>query len=172
MLPVALAGMSMKRFTTPLITRFGYRRVLVGNTLMVGITMASFALSTPSQPLWWHIVQLAIFGAVNSLQFTAMNTVTLKDLNQGMASSGNSLLSMVQMVAMGMGVAAAGGVLSAFTGHFGSGGAQQTLWAFQGTFACMGLVTIASAGIFWQLSPRDSESGAAADDVPDVPEHV
>ncbi|GKS91929.1 multidrug transporter subunit MdtD [Acidovorax sp. SUPP2539] len=172
MLPVALAGMSMKRFTTPLITRFGYRRVLVGNTLMVGITMASFALSTPSQPLWWHIVQLAIFGAVNSLQFTAMNTVTLKDLNQGMASSGNSLLSMVQMVAMGMGVAAAGGVLSAFTGHFGSGGAQQTLWTFQGTFACMGLVTIASAGIFWQLSPRDSESGAAADDVPDVPEHV
>ena len=110
MLPVAVAGMSMKRFTTPLITRFVYRRVLVANTLLVGLAMASFAMATPAQPLWVHVVQLAAFGAVNSLQFTAMNTVTLKDLEHGMASSGNSLLSMVQMVAMGMGVAAAGAV--------------------------------------------------------------
>ena len=88
----AVAGMSMKRFTTTLITRFGYRQVLVGNTLLVGVTMASFALAAPSQPLWVHVVQLAVFGAVNSLQFTAMNTVTLKDLGHDMASSGNSLL--------------------------------------------------------------------------------
>lgn len=80
----------------------------MGNTLLVGVTMASFGLAAPSQPLWVHVVQLAVFGAVNSLQFTAMNTVTLKDLGHDMASSGNSLLSMVQMVAMGMGVAAAG----------------------------------------------------------------
>ncbi|KAB2893269.1 MAG: DHA2 family efflux MFS transporter permease subunit, partial [Burkholderiaceae bacterium] len=115
MLPVAIAGMSVKRVTTPLITRLGYRRVLVGNTMAVGLAMASFGLVSPEQPLWLRIAQLAAFGAVNSLQFTAMNTVTLKDLDHGMASSGNSLLSMVQMVAMGMGVAAAGAVLAAFT---------------------------------------------------------
>ncbi|WP_349282181.1 hypothetical protein [Polaromonas hydrogenivorans] len=27
------------------------------------------------------------------------------------------------------------------------------LHSFQATFACMGLITLASAGIFWQLSP-------------------
>ena len=166
MLPVAVAGMSMKRFTTTLITRFGYRQVLVGNTLLVGVTMASFALAAPSQPLWVHVVQLAVFGAVNSLQFTAMNTVTLKDLGHDMASSGNSLLSMVQMVAMGMGVAAAGAVLAAFTDFFQPPGAAQTLQAFQATFACMGLITVASAGIFWQLSPQDrsgTQAGASVD---------
>ena len=166
MLPVAVAGMSMKRFTTTLITRFGYRQVLVGNTLLVGVTMASFALTAPSQPLWVHVVQLAVFGAVNSLQFTAMNTVTLKDLGHDMASSGNSLLSMVQMVAMGMGVAAAGAVLAAFTDFFQPPGAAQTLQAFQATFACMGLITVASAGIFWQLSPQDrsgTQAGASVD---------
>jgi EmrB/QacA subfamily drug resistance transporter len=161
MLPVAMAGMLMKRVTTPLITRFGYRMVLVCNTLMVGLLMASFALTSLDQPLWLRIVQLATFGAVNSLQFTAMNTVTLKDLGQAMASSGNSLLSMVQMLAMGMGVAAAGAVLAAFTEFFHSGataGASlQALPAFQATFACMGLITVASAGIFWQLSPLDRD---------------
>jgi hypothetical protein len=166
MLPVAIAGMSMKRFTTVLITRFGYRQVLVGNTLMVGLTMVSFGLASPSQPLWIHVVQLAAFGAVNSLQFTAMNTVTLKDLEHTMASSGNSLLSMVQMVAMGMGVAAAGAVLAAFTEFFqASGGGAQTLYAFQSTFACMGLITVASAGIFWQLSPQDRSRQAAEEAV-------
>ncbi|MCJ0761796.1 multidrug transporter subunit MdtD [Variovorax terrae] len=167
MLPVALASMSMKRLTTPLIMRFGYRQVLVVNTLLVGLGMASFALASPDQPLWLRIIQLAAFGAVNSLQFTAMNTITLKDLDHGMASSGNSLLSMVQMLAMGMGVAAAGAVLAAFTAYFERGGPTQTLSAFQATFACMGLITIASAAIFWQLSPAD-RAVTAAREAPDL----
>jgi len=161
MLPVAIASMSMKRITTPLILRHGYRRVLVVNTLLVGLTMASFAFSSPDQPLALRIVQLAVFGAVNSMQFTAMNTLTLKDLDTAMASSGNSLLSMVQMLAMGMGVAAAGAVLAAFTAFFG-GEATQTLSSFRATFGCMALITVASAGIFWQLSPQDSSAGASS----------
>ena len=115
MLPVAVAGMGAKPLAMWLIDRLGYRRVLVGNTLAVGGVMASFALTSPDHPWALRVAQLALFGAVNSLQFTAMNTVTLKDLAPDMASSGNSLLSMVQMLAMGMGVAAAGAVLGAFT---------------------------------------------------------
>ncbi len=153
MIPVAVAGMLVKRVTTPLITRYGYRSVLVTNTALVGVTMASFAFITPAQPLWLHIVQLAVFGAVNSMQFTAMNTVTLRDLEPNMASSGNSLLSMVQMLAMSMGVAAAGAVLAGYSGYFGAGESAQVLRAFQATFVTMGLITLASASIFWQLSP-------------------
>ena len=153
MLPVALAGMATKTLATRLITRLGYRLVLVSNTVLVGLTMASFALVTPDQPLWLKLLQLAIFGAGNSIQFTAMNTVTLKDLEGPLTSSGNSLLSMVQMLAMSMGVAAAGAVLAGFTGYFGTAQAAQTLNAFHATFATMGLITLASAWIFWQLAP-------------------
>lgn len=163
MLPVAIASISMKRATTPLITRHGYRRVLTVNTLLVGLTMASFALVSPGQPLALRVLQLALFGAVNSMQFTAMNTLTLKDLGPAMASSGNSLLSMVQMLAMGMGVAAAGAVLAAFSAYFGGEGAH-TLAAFRATFGTMALITIASAGIFWQLDARDSAAGPAPRD--------
>ncbi len=151
MLPIALAGMAMKRFATPLITRHGYRRVLVVNTVLVGLTMASFGLTAPGQPMVLHVLQLLAFGAVNSLQFTAMNTITLKDLDGSMASSGNSLLSMVQMLAMSLGVAAAGAVLAGYNGIFGTETAAHTLDAFQATFASMGLITVASALIFWHL---------------------
>jgi EmrB/QacA subfamily drug resistance transporter len=156
MLPVAVAGITVKRLVTTLITRAGYRRVLVVNTVLVGLIMASFALDSPQQAWWLHSVQLACFGAVNSLQFTAMNTLTLKDLDPVHASSGNGLLSMVQMLAMSMGVATAGGVLAAFTGLFGSGTPAQTLDAFHSTFACMGIITLVSACIFWQLTPGES----------------
>lgn len=158
MLPVAVAGMGAKPLAMWLIDRLGYRRVLVGNTLAVGGVMASFALTSPDHPWALRVAQLALFGAVNSLQFTAMNTVTLKDLAPDMASSGNSLLSMVQMLAMGMGVAAAGAVLGAFTALWG-GAAGQTLPAFHATFACMGLMTMAAAGIFAQLAPDGPADG-------------
>ncbi|KQX24578.1 multidrug transporter subunit MdtD [Variovorax sp. Root434] len=151
MLPIALAGMAMKRFATPLITRHGYRKVLVANTILVGCTMASFGLTAPDQPMALHVLQLLAFGAVNSLQFTAMNTITLKDLDGSMASSGNSLLSMVQMLAMSLGVAAAGAVLTGYNGIFGTETPAHTLDAFQATFASMGLITVASALIFWHL---------------------
>ncbi|MGO4391958.1 multidrug transporter subunit MdtD [Variovorax sp. M-6] len=154
MLPIALAGMAMKRFATPLILRHGYRRVLVVNTALVGLTMASFGLATPGQPVALQILQLLVFGAVNSLQFTAMNTITLKDLDGSMASSGNTLLSMVQMLAMSMGVAAASAVLGGYTEVFGHATPLDTLHAFEATFASMGLITLASALIFWHLPPE------------------
>ena len=63
---------------------------------------------------------------------------------------------MVQMLAMGMGVAAASAVLAAYYGFFAASGAQRTLDAFHATFATMGLITVASAWIFWQLSPQSA----------------
>jgi EmrB/QacA subfamily drug resistance transporter len=154
MVPVALAAMASKRMIVPLIRALGYRRVLIGNTLLVGLAMASFALISPAQPLWLRVIQLAFFGMVNSLQFTAMNTITLRDLEGDLASGGNSLLSMVMMLSMSLGVAAASGLLAAFTTVFGSERGVAALPAFHATFVCVGLLTAASAWIFWQLEPE------------------
>jgi len=154
MIPAALAGMFSKRVVVPLVHRLGYRRVLVGNTLLVGTAMASFALLQPGLPVWVHVVQFAVFGAVNSLQFTAMNTLTLRDLDGEFASSGNSLLSMMMMLTVSLGVAVAGGLLGAFGGLAAGDPSQlDTLAAFRWTFVCVGVVTVTSAAIFAQLEP-------------------
>ncbi len=155
MIPVALASMAAKRIVVPLVARLGYRRVLIGNTVLVGLAMASFALIAPGQPTGLLVVQFAVFGAVNSLQFTAMNTMTLRDLGGELASGGNSLLSMVMMLGVGFGVAVAGGLLSAFAEISGASG---SLAAFRWSFVCIGTITLASAAIFWQL-PDPSRPG-------------
>ncbi|MGH8323634.1 MAG: MFS transporter, partial [Steroidobacteraceae bacterium] len=164
MLPTSAAAIMSKRLVTPLITRFGYRKMLVANTVLVGLAMASFSLISRTQPTWLNIIQLAFFGTVNSLQFTAMNTVTLKDLGGGEASSGNSLLSMVQMLSMSLGVAAAGGLLTTFVEGYGH---ARELIAFHATFICVGLMTSASAWIFWQLS-SDVSAGHAPGESPEI----
>lgn len=153
MLPTAAAAMFSKRLVTYLILRYGYRQVLVTNTVLVGAAMASFALATPGEPLWLRIVQLAIFGAVNSMQFTAMNTLTLKDLGTGGASSGNSLFSLVQMLSMSLGVTVAGALLTTFTGLISHLTASNVIPAFHATFVCVGIITAGSSWIFAQLSP-------------------
>ncbi|HEY3599125.1 MAG TPA: multidrug transporter subunit MdtD [Paraburkholderia sp.] len=153
MLPVAAAGMTSKRLVTRLIFKYGYRRVLVTNTVLVGLAMASFALTSASQPLWLRLVQLAFFGGVNSIQFTAMNTLTLKDLGTGGASSGNSLFSLVQMLSMSLGVTVAGAMLATFTGLMPRVTEANSLPAFHATFVCVGIITAGTSWIFAQLEP-------------------
>lgn len=153
MLPVALASMGIKRPITHLINRIGYRTVLIANTLLLGAMIASFALMTPDQPLGWRIVQMAVFGAINSTQFTAMNAVTLKDLNPVDAASGNSLFSMVQMLGMSLGVTCAAALLQAFSDWLGAGAHTPSPAMFRATFAAIGVMTMVSAVVFWQLRP-------------------
>jgi len=162
MLPTAAAALLIRRPATPLIMHFGYRSVLMANTLLIGAAMASFALVGPDQPMWIRIVQFSFFGAVNSLQITAMNTLTVKDLGPERASGGNSLLSMVQMVSMSFGVAAAAALLTTFTQMLAAETPSQLLRAFHLTFLCIGLITMAAAWIFGQLSSEVRGHGERA----------
>jgi DHA2 family multidrug resistance protein-like MFS transporter len=146
MLPLAIAGAFSKRWISPLIDYFGFETFLVGNTLIVGASIMSFAAFSQQWPVGLAIVQLMIFGSANSMQYAAMNGVTLKGLKGSDASSGNSLFSMVQMVAMGLGATAGGGLVGVFSSSLDSTGA-----AFCWTFLCVGLVTFFSAFIFTRL---------------------
>lgn len=159
LLPMALAGIAAKPLVPRLIQRWGYRRVLAGNTLALGVLIASFALMRPGQPLALMVAQLGIFGLINSVQFTAMNTVTLKDLEPARAASGNGFFTMVQMLGMSLGVTCAAALLHTFADwlHTSSAGAQ-ALPAFAAALVVIGLMTMASAAIFWQLP--DNPPGA------------
>lgn len=95
LLPAAISGAIAKGWIAPLLRRFGYASFLVCNTITVGASIAAFALFSASTPLWLEIAILCVFGASNSMQFAAMNGVTLKGLSSKDAGSGNSLFSMV-----------------------------------------------------------------------------
>lgn len=80
-----------------------------------------------------------------------MNAVTLKDLAPARAGSGNSLFSVVQMLGMSLGVTCAAALLAAFGSWLGAGEGSQALPAFRATVIAIGLMTMGSAVIFWQL---------------------
>jgi EmrB/QacA subfamily drug resistance transporter len=157
MIPTALGAMSVKPFAERLIKGLGYRRLLVGNTLLLGLLIAAFAALDRDTPVWNILVLLAVFGVVNSLQFTAMNTLTLGDLDRANASGGNSLLSVVMQLSMGLGVAAAGALLAAFAGPGAHANGAPVMRAFHATYISVGLLSVLAAAIFLQLR---SEEGA------------
>ena len=122
--------------------------MLLINTVLVGVCIASFALHTADTPTWLRLIHFFIFGVLNSLQFVSMNTLTLKDLSQQNASSGNSFLSMIMMLSMSLGVALAGTLVNVFTQHLGT---VHTLQAFNYTLLCLASINIIAALIFWQI---------------------
>lgn len=154
MIPLALAAMAIKPLAKGLIDRFGYRRLLVANTLLLGMLIASLGLTGNDSPLVLLLVQLALIGACNSLQFSAMNTIALIDLQDDQASSGNSLLAVVVQLAMGLGVASAAALLGGF-----STSQRDVLGAFQLTFLCLGGLSMIAAAIFLQLGKHDGSGG-------------
>jgi len=153
MIPVAVAGMFSKSIAAPLVNRFGYRTTLSVNTFLVGMLIASFSLTTHGTPFWGLLVLLFIFGAFNSLQFTIMNSVALKDLDSEQAASGNSLLSMVMQLSMSLGVSAAGALLATLSGSRDE--IAPDPHAFAATFICMAAITVTSSWIFLQLRKRE-----------------
>ncbi|ORC49617.1 DHA2 family efflux MFS transporter permease subunit [Paraburkholderia terricola] len=146
MLPAALAGTVAKPWIAPLIRRYGYDLFLLVNTVIVGLSIVAFALISRGTPLVVEAAILAVFGAANSMQFAAMNSVTLKGLSHEDAGSGNSLFSMVQMLAIGLGVSIGGGLVNLFSAQWGSA----TL-GFRLSFVCVGAITLVSAWVFRHL---------------------
>lgn len=170
MIPLALSAMLAKPMAKPLLDYLGYRRLLVGNTLLLGALIACFALVDQGTAYPLLLVYLGVLGAVNSLQFTAMNTLTLIDLDDRHASSGNSLLSVVVQLSISMGIASAAAML----GGFSSQEDHDVLSAFQATYASVGLLSMLAAVIFFQLGPWDGQAARRRpqreNDIPADPE--
>ncbi|MBV8500596.1 MAG: multidrug transporter subunit MdtD [Paucibacter sp.] len=164
MIPAVLGAMATKTWAVPVIQRLGYRRVLVTNTLLLALLIAGFALVPRDVSPVWLMVQLAVFGLFNSLQFTAMNALTLSELGPETASSGNSLLSVVMQLSMSLGVASSGLFLLLYSGgHFDRKAVSVDLMpAFHWTYVSVGAMAALAAFIFAQLQPQEGRIEAQA----------
>ncbi len=165
MMPVALAGIAAKEMIAALVARFGFRRLLTRNTIGLGCLIAGFSLVGPETPPLALLGLLFLLGAVNSMQFTAMNSFTLIDLPEQEAGSGNSLLSVVMQLASSVGVAMAAALLDGFSGAYEAlPSADRLVKVFHATFILVGCIGMSSAFIFRQAPPDEEGAGAAPDE--------
>lgn len=150
MAPTALGSIMAKSMVTQVLRWFGYRKTLVWISVIIGVLVASFALQTPGMSLLVLLLPLFVLGMGMSTQFTAMNTITLADLNDANASSGNSMLAVTQQLAISFGVAVSAAVLRFYENFDGT-----TVQHFHATFLTMGVVTVISGSVFLMLKPGD-----------------
>lgn len=147
LIPLALSNLLAKTVAPRLLGKFGYRNIMVVNTFTIGALLASFHFVGPGTHELILLGMLALLGGANSIQFTCMNTLTLIDLPNADASSGNSLLSTIMQLSIAVSIAAASLLLDSFGGHSAtSGKAVET--AFHTTFATIGAIAAASSFIF------------------------
>src|ERR1700747_2047241 len=73
-MPQAIAAMSMKTILPWLLRRVGYRRILVSNTVILGVLLMVFATIGLGTPVWFIVLQAFLYGAFTSLQYSSMNT--------------------------------------------------------------------------------------------------
>lgn len=147
LIPLALSNLLAKTVAPRLLGKFGYRNIMVVNTFTIGALLASFRFVGSGTHELILLGMLALLGGANSIQFTCMNTLTLIDLPNADASSGNSLLSTIMQLSIAVSIAAASLLLDSFGGHSAtSGKAVET--AFHATFATIGAIAAASSFIF------------------------
>ena len=154
MAPTAIGSLMAKSTVTQVLRWFGYRKTLVGITVIIGVLIAQFALQSPGMPLWLMILPLFVLGMAMSTQFTAMNTISLADLNDANASAGNSVLAVTQQLSISFGVALSAAVLR----FYESLSLGTMIDHFHYTFITMGIVTVASALVFMLLRRKDGRN--------------
>lgn len=152
--PTAVGSIIAKSTVTQLLRWFGYRRTLVGITVIIGLMIAQFSLQSPTMPVWMLILPLFLLGMAMSTQFTSMNTITLADLTDETASSGNSMLAVTQQLSISLGVAVSAAVLRFYEGF----DSTSTIEQFHYTFITMGAITVASALMFMLLKHKDGRN--------------
>lgn len=156
MIPMVLGSMGMKRIVVQVVNRFGYRRVLTVATL--GLALVSLLFMAVALAGWYWLLPVVLFlqGMINSSRFSSMNTLTLKDLPDPLASSGNSMLSMVMQLAMSIGVTIAGMLLGMFGQQHLSTDAVTAHQVFLYTYLSMAVIIALPALIFSRV-PDDIE---------------
>jgi MFS family permease len=147
----ALGSMFMKTVVAGVLRRFGYRSVLVYNSLISAAFLGACAMFVPGMPYVAMVTVLLSGGFFRSLEFTAINTIAYADVEPRLVSRATTLVSVVQQLALSTGVAV-GALVVEITLWLKHANAMR-VWDFPPAFLTVALVSAASALIFARLAP-------------------
>jgi len=155
MMPVAAAAMGMKLIASRLLARFGYRRVLTLNTVMIGVVVSLFSLVAPATPIGLIVLLGLAHGFFNSLQYTSMNSMAYADIEPPDSSMASTIASSMQQMSMSFGLACGSLIAGWYLGDLPQTDRAAVTTALHHAFLTVGGLTILS---FWSLRPGDGES--------------
>jgi EmrB/QacA subfamily drug resistance transporter len=162
MMPQAIAAMSLKMAMPRILSRFGYRAVLVSNTLIIGLLILLFSTIGKGTPVWLIVTIVFSYGFFTSLQYTSMNTLVYADVTEEQASSASSIASTMQQMSISFGVASASLVTAFFLPDRFRSNPLEFIHGIHRAFYVLGGMTLLSTVVFRELRAGDGDSVSQA----------
>jgi EmrB/QacA subfamily drug resistance transporter len=157
-MPQAFAAMSLKLTMPSILKKFGYRAVLIVNTLMLGVMIMLFGTIRVTTPVWLIVAMAFIYGFLTSLQYTSMNTLAYADVGEHDTSAASTIASTVQQLAVSFGVAAASLAAALFIPDRLHASAPQMINGIHLALFGLAALTIASTLVFVRLRAQDGDA--------------
>lgn len=157
-LPQSLAAMSLRLMMPRLLRRFGYRQVLLSNTVIIGLLIALYARVGPQTPAWSIALQTFTFGFFAAFQYTSMNTLVYAEITEAQTSMASTMASTSQQMSMSFGVAGASLAAAFFIPHALQGQAAAIIPGIHRACLALGAVTVLSTLLFRKLHPDDGDA--------------
>jgi len=167
-MPQAAAALSLKFVLRKILRRYGYRRVLIANTVLLGALILSFATIGAATPVWLIVLQVFCFGMFTSLQYSSMNTLVYADVREEQASGASAIASTVQQMSISFGIAIASLLTALFVPDRFHTSAPQMIHGIHLTFLILGAWTIFAALIFRELKKDDGNTMSQHKAMPDA----
>jgi EmrB/QacA subfamily drug resistance transporter len=158
MMPQAIAAMSLKVAMQKILSYFGYRAVLISNTIIIGGFILLFAAIGAATPIWLVVIMLFCYGFFTSLQYTSMNTLVYADVTESETSSASTIASTMQQMSISFGVACASLATAFFIPDRFKSDAPQMIHGIHQAFLVLGALTILSTLIFSGLKSNDGDA--------------
>lgn len=157
-MPQAVAAIGMKVLSRRVLARWGHRRVLIVNTVLLGLTLATFSLVGLGTPVGLILGLTFMQGFFSSLQFTCMNTLVFADVSDTAATRAGSVSSTAQQLSLSFGVAKGSMLAGWFLGGVAHPEPEVLIPALHRAFLVVGGLTILSSLTFWGLRPTDGDN--------------
>ena len=160
----AIGAVVMKFFTMPILRRFGFRNVLLANTLVASTFVFLPGLFTSQTPVLMIAGLLLIGGFFRSLQFTSVNALAFADVPPERLSSATTLTSVAQQLALTIVISIGALVLEASAAR--SGG-EIGVADFLPAFLTMAVIAMAAIVPFVRLAGDAGDEMSGRQPAPD-----
>jgi len=147
----ALGSFFMKAAVASVLNRFGYRNVLLYNTLISSAFLAACATFVNGMPYAAMVAILLSGGFFRSLQFTSINTIAYAEIEPPKMSRATTMVAVSQQLALSTGVAV-GALVVEITLRLKNSPAMGVT-DFPLAFLFVSLLSASAALIFYRLAP-------------------
>ncbi len=154
--PTAIGVVISKPLYLPLLRIYGYKKLLITNTFLVGLSIWTFITINAATPIYFIGVLTFFYGFIVAMQYGLMNSLAYADIAPENLSAASSILGTIQQMSQSFSVAVSA-LLIRFFSFIYSGNLTHHPMIFQNTFFIIGLMTLVSCLFYTQLKPGDGQ---------------